>query len=287
VPIDFPLTERHLSPQVMAVCLVASGKQARNPVNPVNPVYNPKRKLWPLLGAFLILAVLLVVMIAYGSKTELKQYLMNQLTRMENVPPGTTCDTAYVLGSSPPSLLLKFKKVASLYRQGRCKKILIPHRPGITEYNPQLGRNLANDEWSIRQLERLGIPERSIQLVNIKKGFFGTYSEAKTVSSFAVHRGYKSLLLVTALHHTRRTLASFESFLQAHPTKLYIEASSEKAGLHELLLEFLKLQIYKFFLISDKAEAKTTSQTGSTRFTRSFAPAGSRTKYCIRFAERN
>lgn len=232
----------------------------------MNPVYNPKRKLWPLLGGFLIFAVLLVAMIAYGSKTELKQYLMNQLTRIENFPPGTTCDAAYVLGGSPPSLLLKCKKVASLYRQGRCKKLLIPHRPGITEYNPQLGRNLTNDEWSIRQLERLGIPERSIQLVNIKKGFFGTYSEAKTISSFAVHWGYKSLLLVTAPHHTRRTLASFEYFLRAHPTNLYIEASSEKAGLHELLLEFLKLQVYNLFLLSNREQEKATFRTGSTGY---------------------
>jgi len=203
---------------------------------------------------------------AYGSKTELKQYLLSQLTHIETVSQGTTCDAAYVLGGSPPSLFLKFKKVALLYRQGKCRKILVLHRAGITEYKPKLKRNLTNDEWTIAELEKLGIPSQSIQLVKIKKGFFGTYTEAKTLSALVEKRGYRSLLLVTAPHHTRRALASFEYFLRGYPVKLYVEESREKAGLHELALEFLKLQIYRRFLVSEKGEAKTVFQTGSTRF---------------------
>ena len=263
---------------------VSSGNWQRNPVNPVNPVYNPKRKLWSLLEAFL-LAALLVALIVYGSKTQLRQYLMNRLTHTSTIPPGTNCDAAYILGGSPPSLLLKFKKVALLYRHGKCKRILVPHRPGITEYSPQLGRNLANDEWSIIELGRLGISSCSIQLINIKKGFFGTFSEAKTVSALVEKRGYRSLLLVTAPHHTRRTLASFKYFLHEYPAKLYIEASSEKAGLHELLLEFLKLQIYHFFLLSDKKEAKGMSQTGSTELKAYSFRFSSRKAKCWRPAE--
>jgi len=34
----FPGAEGHFSPQAMAVCLVATGNQAKNTVNPVNPV---------------------------------------------------------------------------------------------------------------------------------------------------------------------------------------------------------------------------------------------------------
>ncbi len=216
------------------------------------------------LTACLIFLLLFALIPGFPGKTTIKRTIAKSLTVIHEPKPGDVSEAAYVLGGSPPSLLLKFKKVASLYRRTRCKRILIAYRPGKTEYDPKLKRNLTNNEWAITQLEKLDIPRDCIELVDIKKGFFGTYSEAKTISSLAVKRGYKSLLLVTAPHHTRRTLASFGYFLKGYPTRLYIEASREKAGLHELALEFFKLQIYRLFLISDKKESKTVPQTGST-----------------------
>jgi len=160
-------------------------------------------------------------------------------------------DAAYVLGGSPDSLLLKFRKAALLYKKGTIGTFLVPHRSGITEYYPQFKRNLKNDEWSVMKLRDLGVPESKIKIVHINEGFFGTYSEAKSISALVRKRGYRSLLLITAAFHTKRTKLSFQNFLDPG-IRLAVVSTDEKVGLLELLSETLKLQVYRLLLLSSR-----------------------------------
>jgi uncharacterized SAM-binding protein YcdF (DUF218 family) len=182
-------------------------------------------------------------------RTKLKELLRAELIRenSKNIPK--TVDAIYILGGAENSLELKFQTAAELYHKGICKKILIPRRPGITEYSSLLRRNLTNDEWAIRQLEKLDIPKTSIELVDIEKGWFGTLTEAKTISELAVRRRYRNVLLITSPCHTHRVKVSFAKYLRSHNITFYVEGSSERGLLRGLIVEFIKLEVYEHILV--------------------------------------
>jgi uncharacterized SAM-binding protein YcdF (DUF218 family) len=199
--------------------------------------------------------LLLVVWLNTGSssafRTDLKQLLLEKLVYSNPPPVGARVDVIYVLGGPPKSLELKYKTAAELYHQGISEKIWILSRPGITEYNPELGRNLANDEWSLAQLEKLGVPEKNVKAIKLKEGFFGTFSEAKGISSLLKDRGYKDIVLITSPDHTFRSKISFDNFLKNQHPSIYVQASGEKASLRTLIVEFIKLKVYQFFLLKN------------------------------------
>ena len=187
---------------------------------------------------------------ASGLRTNLKQWFTRELITVDQLPPETTVDAIYVLGGSQNSLELKFKRASELYHQGICKKILILHRPGITEYSRLLKRNLTNDEWAILRLEELGIPKEYVEPISIKKEFFGTFAEAKGVSRLTKKRSYKNMVLISTPYHTRRVKISFENFLRNQELTLYVQGSDNGVFLRHLLVEFIKLKIYEYFLLS-------------------------------------
>ena len=110
----------------------------------------------------------------------------------------------YVLGGNQDSLVNRFRKAASLYHKGFSKKILILSRPGITEFSPELGRNLTNNEWAIKELEKLNVRKEDVEPVSVQNNGFGTLSEARNLSDVVRKRGCNRLILVTSDYHTRR-----------------------------------------------------------------------------------
>ncbi len=188
---------------------------------------------------------------------------MERLTKIEPLTENSYNSTLksrnilYVLGGTQKSLKKKFKTAAELYNRGLCKKILILSAPGIIEYDPRLGRKLTNDEWAINKLVELGVRKEDIEPVSLEKGFFGTFTEAKGISALVLKRGYKHLILVTSPYHTMRTWVTFSKFLKDRgitlyiyaSNTLYIYASNDNIGLHNLLLEYFKLLLYKNFVL--------------------------------------
>ena len=202
-----------------------------------------------------VFSVLFVITVAdaysdpYDINPAIKHWLEKRLVTVDSLPSSRTVDALYVLGGSQQSLEYKFKTVADYYRKGICKTILILSRPGITEYSPSLGRNLTNNEWAILKLKILGISEKDVELVDIKPGFFGTLTEAKHISRLAERRGYESLMLVTAPYHTKRVHVSFAGMLRDKDIIVLVRGSAEEHSLPMLLVEFIKLTIYRYFLI--------------------------------------
>jgi len=156
----------------------------------------------------------------------------------------------YVLGGNQDSLVNRFRKAASLYHKGFSKKILILSRPGITEFSPELGRNLTNNEWAIRELERLNVKKEDIEPVSVQKKGFGTLSEAKDLSDIARKKGCNRLILVTSDYHTRRVLHTFLKYGSDNSFELYIYGSEGKKDFIVLLSEYMKLLMYEHFAIS-------------------------------------
>lgn len=186
---------------------------------------------------------------------ELKFLLMKRLIRVEPLTENSYNSTSkstnilYVLGGSHKSLKKKFKTAADLYSRGLCEKMLLLSEPGITEYDPLLGRNLTNDEWAINKLVDLGVKKEDIEPILLKKGVFGTFTEAKGISDIALKRGYNHLILVTSSYHTMRTWVTFSKLLDGSGVTLYIYASDESVGLRHILLEYVKLKCYESILL--------------------------------------
>ena len=158
-------------------------------------------------------------------------------------------DAIYLLGGSPKSQVFKYIKVSDLYRRGVSDRIWILSLGGITEYDHRVGRNLTNNEWSLFKLKQVGIPEENVELINVKEGFFGTFSEAEAISALLEERGYQSILLIAQPYHTHRVKISFDNFLNEQNVSMYIIDSGERMWLRHLIVEFFKLKIYEYFLV--------------------------------------
>lgn len=194
--------------------------------------------------------VLIIVLLQPGSLCNLNKHLQDYLSSTDEFPSDKTFDAAYILGGGQESLKTKYIFSAAVFASGKCKKILILSRQGTTEYDLGLGRNLTNDEWSLIQLKKYGVPSQNIQLLKIESGYFGTYSEAKYVSKFADKNDLKSLLVITSPHHTNRVKKSFAYFFDDVMTNFCVAASDHEVNFLELLAEFLKVKFYQLFLLT-------------------------------------
>ncbi len=202
------------------------------------------------LFIFLFSAIWLNSASSSAFRTDLKRLLSDELIYIDPPPAGAKVDAIYVLGGSQTGLEYSYKTASELYHKGICKRIWILSRPGITEYSISLGRNLANNEWSILKLKEFGVPEEDVEALKIKEGFFGTFSEAKGISSLIKKQGYKSLLLVSSPEHLYRAEISFDNFLKDQNISIYVQGSEERVLLRQLIVEFIKLKVYQYLLVS-------------------------------------
>ena len=190
-----------------------------------------------------------IIFLQSGLSATIQENLRSYLTCADKLPENKIFDGVYILGGNQESLKAKYKTMAKIYGQSRCKEINILSRHGITEYNASIGRNLSNDEWSLLTLEDLGVSKRAVQPIKKEPCFFGTYSEAKWISRVAEEKGWKNLLLITSPHHTKRVKKSFNCFLNGTNVNIWVTASKYNVGFWELLNEFFKLKFYQFFLL--------------------------------------
>jgi hypothetical protein len=189
-----------------------------------------------------------------GFEDRLIFYLMkglmfeHNLSRENGGLPPDTSSVAYIFGGTQDSLSYKWKTVGRLYAEGTVRKILVLHRPGITEYSPAIGRNFTNDEWSIGKLKEEGVAAEDVEFISVPPATFDTFSEAKVISALARSRRLKRLALVSSTHHTKRVWLSISYFNADNAFESYTYGSEERAGSSELLMENLKLGMYRYFV---------------------------------------
>lgn len=155
----------------------------------------------------------------------------------------------YVLGGGQDSSNTRFREASILYHQGLSDKILILSRAGTTEFDFDLGRNLTNDEWSIRELGRFKVRKENIEVIPIRVGFFGTANEAKNLSRIVQGKGFNRLILVTSSYHTKRAFTAFSRFATDRHLELFIYGSEDNAELIVLLQEYIKLFLYENIIL--------------------------------------
>ena len=190
-----------------------------------------------------------------GFEDRLIFYLMKGLVFEHHLPPGNNGRllkpslVAYVLGGTQGSMSYKVKTVGRLYAEGTVRKILILHRPGITEYSLALGRNLTNDEWATGKLKEEGVAVENVEFIPVPPASFDTFAEARVISSLARSRRITRLLLISSTHHTRRVWLSFSHFNVDNAFESYTYGSDERADIPELLIENLKLRMYRYIVL--------------------------------------
>jgi len=212
-----------------------------------------------LIGIFAIFKVMQREIDLYGCGSHMQHWMVNCLTEklVFNKPvaaskplyPSENKAILYVLGGNQGSLTRRYLKASELYHRGLSKKILILSRPGTTEFSHDLGRNLTNDEWSIRELRRLNVKREDIEPVSVKSGFFGTLREAKRVTDIVSEIGGERLILVTSSYHTRRTFLSFSVFQKQIPSEIYVYEAEGDTEVMNLFSETVKLFLYENIIL--------------------------------------
>ena len=115
-------------------------------------------------------------------------------------------------------------------------------------FSPALGRNPTVNEWVVGELGTLGVAADAVEFVAIEEGFFGTWSEANSLSHFLRQRGPRRLILVTSPLHSRRAWESFSRTVEQPDKNLFVYLSDEPAYRRHLLTEYIKLILYRALL---------------------------------------
>lgn len=183
-------------------------------------------------------------------RTALKERILDELVYVVPLPPGRIADAAYVLGGTQESLELRYQVAADLFKKRVVGKIWVLGRPGITEFSPEYGRNLTNDEWSIRLLTKYGVPADKVEVLQLDEGFFGTLSEARQVAALARQLSLRTLTLIAQPYHSRRVHLSFSKFMDSGKTEFFIQSPEETHRLYEAAVEFFKLKVYSHALVN-------------------------------------
>lgn len=199
--------------------------------------------------AFLGVAVLLVGCAVFFT-SEVSESLLKRLTFDRHLPDSLSSrgDVVYVLGGTSDSLEAKFRTAAALVRGGKAARVLVASQQTLMGYSPNLGRNLMANEWVEERFAALGVAADAIDYVNLEAGYFGTWSEAETLSRVLKDRGFRRLILVTSPYHSRRAWESFIHTTDQSNSRLFLYTSSGSADFYDLIVEYAKLLCYRAFL---------------------------------------
>jgi uncharacterized SAM-binding protein YcdF (DUF218 family) len=182
-------------------------------------------------------------------RKSLREVIKQELVTIDEWPDEQTFDAMYLLGGNQRAQKYKFDVASKIHRQKSCRNIYFLSLEGLAAYNAELARNLTADEWSYLKMEKLGIPSSDVKAISMEKGMLGTMTEAENIAKLVMQSNYKSLLVVAAPYHSQRVRLAFEHFLSGREIDVIILGSGEPVYLRSLVLEWLKLKLYKVLLL--------------------------------------
>ena len=198
-----------------------------------------------MIGVITIMMLPIVCNIIYKPLKDLLRYY---LTTVDSLPQNTV-DALYVLGGSTKSTYKHLAAAANLYNKEKTHRILLFSKWANCEYPPALRRDLTTNEWEIRQLKNRGVPESDIVSILVHEGFFGTLSEAQDLSHYFIKSSYQSVILVSSPCHSRRVAMIFKHYLKPSRIDVFVLGSEDPFHMRELLIETLKVQVYKILTL--------------------------------------
>lgn len=179
-----------------------------------------------------------------SAPADLKKVLQSYLIIPDTLPEGKA-DALYILGGPGRSTYHHIQKALSLYRDQKTDHILIFDSRGWWGYDRLSGRRISVNEWVIKKLTSGGVPAAMIEIVSVKEGFFGTFSEARDVVHYLESKSYRSVICVSSPCHTRRVYNSFMHFTKTSAIQLYTIGSNDPFGFIQMIMELVKVTIYK------------------------------------------
>lgn len=174
--------------------------------------------------------------------------IQGELPTARTVPGQGSQTLIYVLGGAQDDLKWRIRLASEIYGRGLANHVAFLSVREITEYSPDLGRNYTQDEWVTHEMMKSGVKVADMEFVGMTTGFFGTLSEARGIAELVKKKGYRRLMLVTSSYHTHRALFAFSTYLNGK-VELSVHGSDEKAPLHHLVAEYIKLLVYRYLLV--------------------------------------
>lgn len=206
-----------------------------------------------IIAGFLLLFGMLIVstkIFHYRVPGFIRAYFEKYLIAGDTLP-SEKADALYILGGSARSTSRHIKKTASLFHSGKTERILLFDTKAKWHYESELERNITKNELSIKILVMRGVPKSSIDTIPVKEGFFGTLSEARALDAYLRKKSFKTVILVSSPCHSRRVTYSFEHYLKKSGITMYVASSEDTFSFSELILETVKVFVYKMVLLSD------------------------------------
>ena len=133
--------------------------------------------------------------------------------------PMEHADAILVLAGSS-AYLERTRKAAFLYKEDIAPRILLTNDGKNAGWSQKELRNPPYVELAKRRLVAQGVPEGAIEIFSPQVS--GTIAEARLLGKKALEKRWKSLLIVTSAHHTRRALRTFESVFAANGVETQI-----------------------------------------------------------------
>ena len=160
------------------------------------------------MGCFGIILVIFAGFIGIAVWLEaMGQYLVVP----ERLPP--RADAIVVLGGGSAAATRE-ARAAELFTRGIAPIVVTTGGPvagdvGLATYA----------DWSIDRLERRGVPRSAVIATNIGDS---TFTDALGARQLAIERGWRTLVLVTDVWHTRRTSLVFERAFEKQSISLFV-----------------------------------------------------------------
>lgn len=129
-------------------------------------------------------------------------------------------DAILVLSGSATNIE-RAQRAATLYNEGRARKIILTNDNVQTGWSQEEQANLFYFEHSQQILRRFGVPQESIEV--IRSPVFSTHDEAVLLKDYSARHGLSSLLVVTSAYHSRRALWTFRQVFQGSNTQVGVE----------------------------------------------------------------
>ena len=128
---------------------------------------------------------------------------------------------AIVVLSGSSTLFERTQHAARLYFQNRSRKILLTTDNRKGGWSAAEQRNPYFDEIAVKELNRLGVPSESVEVV--RPPVNSTWDEAVLISQYSKTHNFRSILIVTSAYHSRRALWTFRALLRDGETQVGLD----------------------------------------------------------------
>jgi uncharacterized SAM-binding protein YcdF (DUF218 family) len=161
---------------------------------------------------------------------------------------------ALVVLSGSAAYAERAAEAARLFREGRAPLVLLTDDGVLGGWSEAEQRNPRFVELAAAELQRGGVPAESITVLDARPT--STHDEAAAVRAYAAERDFRTLLVVTSSHHSRRALWTWRRVFRGSGVRVGLEPAEgartpgawtwwlSAAGWRQVAGEYVKMGYY-------------------------------------------